>query len=89
MVQADHGVEVNSESPHPAEGGASSDAESVALETGKGGRPITEPCGTLAAYRRHKRKGEVPCAECRTAYNAAHRRYYAKRLGLTPRKRDE
>lgn len=25
------------------------------------------PCGTPAAYRRHKRRGEEPCAACRTA----------------------
>ena len=25
------------------------------------------PCGTLAAYRRHLRHGETPCAECRQA----------------------
>ena len=25
------------------------------------------PCGTLAAYRRHLRRGERPCAACRAA----------------------
>lgn len=25
------------------------------------------PCGTLAAYRRHRRKGEAPCTACRKA----------------------
>ena len=29
-----------------------------------------EPCGTLAAYRRHSRSGEKPCEACRGARNA-------------------
>lgn len=33
------------------------------------GRPVTEPCGTLAAWRRHQRHGET-CDECRLARNA-------------------
>lgn len=28
-----------------------------------------QPCGTPAAFQRHKYKGEKPCAECRRAYN--------------------
>ena len=32
-----------------------------------------EPCGTLAAYRRHSRSGEKPCEACRQARNAANR----------------
>ena len=32
-----------------------------------------EPCGTLAAYRRHSRRGEKPCDACREARNAANR----------------
>lgn len=31
------------------------------------------PCGTTAAYRRHLRSGEAPCAECRAANSAARR----------------
>lgn len=26
-----------------------------------------KPCGTEAAYRRHRRNGEIPCAECKAA----------------------
>jgi hypothetical protein len=26
-----------------------------------------KPCGTLAAYTRHKRRGEKPCEACRQA----------------------
>lgn len=37
-----------------------------------GPEPV-QPCGTRAAYRRHERAGEVPCADCREAYNAAAR----------------
>lgn len=28
---------------------------------------VLKPCGTLAAYRRHQRRGETPCAECAAA----------------------
>jgi len=37
------------------------------------GRPVTEPCGTYAAYRRHERHGEPVDAACRRAYNERHR----------------
>ena len=30
------------------------------------GRPL-KPCGTWAAYQRHRRNGEEPCAECKRA----------------------
>lgn len=35
-----------------------------------GVRPPQErrPCGTEAAYRRHLRRGESPCADCREAH---------------------
>lgn len=32
-----------------------------------------QPCGTRAAYRRHKRKGEEPCGPCGEAYHADNR----------------
>lgn len=38
-----------------------------------------EPCGTLAAHRRHKRNGEPIDDACRDTYNAEHRRLYAAR----------
>lgn len=28
-----------------------------------------KPCGTLAAYKRHQRRGEVPCYACLDARN--------------------
>lgn len=31
------------------------------------GKPIEQPCGTYAAYRRHLRKGEPTCEPCRAA----------------------
>ncbi len=45
------------------------------------GRPPRElaRCGTLAAFRRHQRRGEPICEACRQAYNAAHREMYRKR----------
>lgn len=53
------------------------------------GRPVTEPCGTEAAYKRamrHKRQGKTncgPCDDCTDAYNEAQRGYYAKRKGIS------
>lgn len=37
------------------------------------------PCGTAAAFLRHKAHGERPCEECREAWNAEKRRRYAAR----------
>ena len=38
------------------------------------GRPVTEPCGTYAAYRRHERRGELADPACERAYAEYHRR---------------
>lgn len=40
---------------------------SKGARTGQPGRPVTQTCGTVAAYRRHLRNGETPCAPCRAA----------------------
>ena len=42
-----------------------------------GARPagIIAPCGTYAAYQRHKKLGETPCQPCKDA-NAAHQRQW-------------
>ena len=40
-------------------------------------RPLA-PCGTEAAYRRHLRRGEKPCYECRVASSEARSRRRAK-----------
>lgn len=37
-----------------------------------------KPCGTYAAFTRHKKAGEEPCEVCREARNKVHREY-AKR----------
>ena len=37
------------------------------------------PCGTIAAYRRHKRKGETPCDPCRLAWNEWMNQYRIKK----------
>lgn len=42
------------------------------------------PCGTVAAYRRHLRHGEEPCAECRAA-NTAAVRAFRSRTPVAPR----
>lgn len=33
-----------------------------------------QPCGTYAAYQRHRKNGETPCAKCRAA-NAQYMRW--------------
>lgn len=47
---------------------------------GQNGRPVEVPCGTpgsTAPYKRHRRRGEEPCAACRAEYNRWHREYQA------------
>jgi hypothetical protein len=34
-------------------------------------RPVTEPCGTEGAYKRHQRHGEVTCRACCDARDLA------------------
>ena len=43
--------------------------------TGAVGRRVSQPCGTLAAYRRHLKDGETPCEPCRAA-NREHSNKY-------------
>lgn len=38
-----------------------------------------KPHGTLAAYRRHNRRGEKPCRPCREAHNAYNREWMRAR----------
>lgn len=45
------------------------------------GRPATSPCGTVSAYKRHQRRGEVPCDACRLAWAEQQRIYYQRRKG--------
>ena len=47
--------------------------------TGVVGRRPTEPCGTVAAYRRHRRAGEQPCDQCRLAWNEKQKQMYHAR----------
>jgi hypothetical protein len=49
--------------------------------TGHPGRIPTQPCGTVAAYRRHRKAGEQPCDACREAWNAKQRDSYRQRKG--------
>jgi len=49
--------------------------------SGKPGRPVTQPCGTVAAYKRHRSHGEEPCAACRAANAEHHRELYRRRKG--------
>jgi len=50
-------------------------------EPGKVGRTATQPCGTNAAYKRHQRHGEPPCAACRAAWAEYQRAMYQRRKG--------
>lgn len=45
---------------------------------------IKQPCGTRAAYRRHRAKGEDPCAPCKAAYAAWARRHEDTRTKRHP-----
>jgi len=38
-----------------------------------------QPCGTSAAFRRHVRHGESPCAACRRAQAEYQREWYASK----------
>lgn len=42
-------------------------------------RPVTQPCGTYAAARRHQRKGEPLCYACTIALAAHQQEMYEKR----------
>lgn len=54
---------------------------SKGARTGAPGRPVTAPCGTISAYKRHVRRGEPVDDACRLAYNESQReRYRARRL---------
>lgn len=48
---------------------------------GPRGPEPSAPCGTVSAYKRHKRNGEPVDQACREAYNAEQRRLYAQRRG--------
>jgi hypothetical protein len=37
-----------------------------------------EPCGTLVAYRVHRKRNEEPCARCLAAYSRSQRERRAK-----------
>lgn len=48
-------------------------------------RDDVRPCGTVAAYHRHLRRGEPPCASCLEAVAAAAREARAsRRLAAVP-----
>lgn len=48
--------------------------------TGIRGRKPTQPCGTPAAYRRHRRNGEDPCDRCEAAMSEwNHQQYLARK----------
>ena len=48
----------------------------------RGGAPRQpQPCGTLAAYRRHERAQEASCEACKAAHAEHQRALYAKRKG--------
>lgn len=54
-------------------------ARQAGREPGMPGRPQTQPCGTVAAYKRHQRAGETPCQPCRDAWSTKQREMYGAR----------
>lgn len=46
------------------------------------------PCGTVSAYKRHSRKGEIPCDACRAANRERSRQQYQKSLPPDYKKRE-
>ena len=42
-------------------------------------RPVSQPCGTYAAARRHQRNGEPLCDACREALRAHQAAMYVRR----------
>jgi len=55
----------------------------IAREAGRTpGRPgpkVSQPCGTVAAYKRHTRRQEPPCEACRKAWAEWQRDYYKRK----------
>lgn len=43
------------------------------FHTDSGGGYKLQPHGTLAAYRRHYRRGEKPCTACKSAFNEGYK----------------
>jgi hypothetical protein len=52
---------------------------SKGARTGQPGRRPVQPCGTVAAYRRHRRRGEQPCEACEAAMSTWNREQYERR----------
>ena len=48
----------------------------MTAETRKVGRPISAPCGTVSAYKRHTRNNDIPCQQCKEAWAAYQRQRY-------------
>ena len=53
--------------------------ERARLGKPQAGRPPLRPCGTHAAYLRHKARGEYPCQPCVDAEREHQRERYARR----------
>ncbi len=59
------------------------------MTTNPVGRPVTEPCGTVPAYKRalrHKAKGLEncgPCDPCKAEWAKWQRDYYARVRGIS------
>ena len=45
-------------------------------------------CGTPSGYRKHQRKSEEPCGECRAAIAAYKREYLARRPDINRKQND-
>lgn len=67
MLAAGGPLDPRDVSPMMVASGLSGDALVAAVNRLAGGSKRLRPCGTAAAYRRHVRRGEEPCAACRAA----------------------
>lgn len=60
----------------------------TAPTTARARRPL-KPCGTVAAYERHRQHGEEPCRACKRARQEYNREYAARKRGdITAQRRE-
>lgn len=57
-------------------------AHGARVGQGRGPAP-SAVCGTVAAYKRHRRHDEAPCAACRAAWAEYQRELYQRRRAAT------
>jgi hypothetical protein len=79
-LDAVKGVGEDPLSPTPSEPATCSTVSLPTVIEGPPARSAAQPCGTWAAYKRHKRRGDEPCEPCGEAQRARGRaRYHQNR----------